>query len=177
MIAKQKTLNHIPFEEWLKERDNMVDLANENCFSNDIILDERETKCEKILAKMREELLTEDTTINTGSYEEKSPKIANSNLFDCLKTMPKPSMAYFYLCSCSPEWIVKKLLYYDFVYLNEAEGVFKVSKDPNFNESGFIAVNVLRAFWSDSSTFDNHLTNLIMLDKEALAKQEHRAIF
>lgn len=149
----------------MQQRDQIVNLANKDCFSNDIVLNERELKCEKILAKLREDMFSEDSIINTGDFVEKSETISNSKLFDCLNCMPKPGMlGMLYAASVRASWIVEKLCYYDFVYLNEKEMKFKVTKDPNFNETGFINCNTLRSFWTDSRKFDAHLINLILLE-------------
>ena len=48
-----KKYEHIPIDEWLEKRDDMVEEANKDCFSNDIHLNDRELKAEKILFKLR----------------------------------------------------------------------------------------------------------------------------
>ena len=72
--------------------------------------------------------------------------------------MPKPGLLHVHATAMARvDWMVKKLCYYDFVYLNQHEGKFKVTKDPNFDDPeklGYIAVNKLRSFWSDPDEFD-----------------------
>ena len=80
------------------------------------------------------------------------PKIKESRLFDCLNMMPKPGiLGILTLGYCRIDWLVEKLCYKEFVYLNEAKAHFRVTKDPNFNEPGYIAVNELRGYWANSS--------------------------
>ena len=41
-------------DEWFKQRDELVAEANDEIFSNDIVLNDRELKCEKVLFKLRQ---------------------------------------------------------------------------------------------------------------------------
>ena len=87
-------------------------------------------------------MLAEDPTIATGDYYEKLPKLKDSELYNALDRMPKPGLMHLHLTAAlRVDWMVEKLCYYDFVYLNQQEGKFKVSKDPKFSEPGYIAVN------------------------------------
>lgn len=119
MRTTSKKYEHIPIEEWLRQRDDLVDKANEDLFSNDIVLNEREEKCEKILIKLRQQMLTEDPVINTGHYPDKLPKLKSSKLYDALDRMPKPAHLHVHTTAgVNVDWLVQKLCYYDFVYLN-----------------------------------------------------------
>ena len=62
-------------DKWIKKRDELVELSNQDLFSKDIVLSEKEIAAEKKLTKMREDLLLEDATICTGSYYDKLPKL------------------------------------------------------------------------------------------------------
>ena len=119
MRKSSKKYEHIPIEEWLKKRDELVEKANEDCFSNDIVLNERELKCEKILFKLRQQMLEEDPVICTGHYPDKLPKLKKSELYNALDKMPKPGHLHLHCTAgVSVDWMINKLLYYDYVYLN-----------------------------------------------------------
>lgn len=137
----------------------------------------REEKCEKVLAKLREELLDADSIVNTGDFSEKSEKIKTSKLYDALNLMPKPALlGKFYRSSVKVEWLIKELCYHSFVYLNEKEMKFKVSKDPDFAMPGYIAVNTLRSFYF-SQDFDAHLLKLMKLNEDTIKTQENHQIW
>ena len=73
--------------------------------------------------------------------------------------------------------MVQKLCYYDFVYLNEKKGKFKVTKDEKFCEPGYVKVNQLRMYWENSDAFDKHLKDLILLSKKAIDTQESHDVW
>lgn len=106
-------------DEWTKERDELVVDANAEIFSKDIVLTERELQCEQKLFKLRQEMFEEDPVIITGDYSEKLEKIKTSALYTALNGMPKPGLLHVHATATARiDWLVKKLCYYDFVYLN-----------------------------------------------------------
>jgi hypothetical protein len=71
----------VDLQKWTKERDELVELSNQDLFSKDINLSEKELAAEKKLAKLREDLLLADDTIVTGSYYDKLPKLLSSEIY------------------------------------------------------------------------------------------------
>jgi len=68
--------------------------------------------------------------------------------------MPKPVIHHIHLtAACPVDFLVDKLLYYDYVYFNEKEQLFKVTRK-GCKEPGFVKVNELRQFWENSTKFD-----------------------
>ena len=89
-------------------------------------------------------MLSDDPVINTGPYYEKLPKLLKSDLYDCLNIMPKPAIHHIHLTAACPlDFLVSKLCYYDYVYYNEKERMFKVSKK-GCDLPGYIKTNELR---------------------------------
>lgn len=129
-------------DEWFKERDDLVIDANAEIFSKDIILTDTETRCDAILKELRRKLLEQDPVIVTGDYSEKLDSLKQSKVHAALNLMPKPGLLHVHATATARvEWLVKKLCYYDFVYLSQADFRFKVTKDPAFCEPGYIKVN------------------------------------
>ena len=141
-------------DKWIKKRDELVELSNQDLFSKDIVLSEKEIAAEKKLTKMREDLLLEDATICTGSYYDKLPKLMSSSVYECLNIMPKPVVHHIHLTAACPiSFLVEKLCYYDFVYYNQKEQLFKTSKK-GCDLPGYVKVNDLRKYWARSADFD-----------------------
>ena len=163
-------------QKWTEERDELVELSNQDLFSKDINLSEKELAAEKKLAKLREDLLLEDDTIVTGSYYDKLPKLLSSEVYECLNIMPKPVVHHIHLTAACPiSFLVDKLCYYDFVYYNQKEQLFKTSKK-GCDEPGFVKVNDLRKYWAKSADFDKYLHDAILL-REGTETQEHHEIW
>lgn len=112
-------VREIDVAAWTHKRDELVEESNQDIFSNDIQLSDKARRAEKKLLKMREDLLTEDATIDTGSYYDKLPKLLSSEIYDCLNYMPKPVIHHVHLTAACPiSFLVERLCYYDFVYYN-----------------------------------------------------------
>lgn len=83
-------------------------------------------------------MLEEDNTLVTGPYYEKLEKLKNSPLYDCLNHLPKPVVHHIHsTASCPLEFLVKKICYYNHVYFNQKEQMFKVSKK-GVTDEGYI---------------------------------------
>lgn len=163
-------------DKWIKKRDELVELSNQDLFSKDIVLSEKEIAAEKKLTKMREDLLLEDATICTGSYYDKLPKLMSSSVYECLNIMPKPVVHHIHLTAACPiSFLVEKLCYYDFVYYNQKEQLFKTSKK-GCDLPGYVKVNDLRKYWARSADFDKYLHDSILL-REGTETQEHHEIW
>lgn len=78
----------------------------------------------------------------------------------------------------SAKWMVENLCYYENVYFNEKQQMFRV-ETPNskVTEPGFIRVNDMRKFWESADKFDEYLYEMISLDAETINSQEHTQIF
>lgn len=64
-------------------------------------------------------MFEDDPTIITGDYSTKLEAIKTSDLYTALNGMPKPGLLHVHATATARvEWLVKKLCYYDFVYLN-----------------------------------------------------------
>ena len=106
-------------DEWFKERDDLVNDANAEIFSKDIVLTDAESRCDAILKEMRRKLLEKDPVIVTGAYSEKLDSLKQSDVHAALNLMPKPGLLHVHATATAKvEWLVKKLCYYDFVYLS-----------------------------------------------------------
>lgn len=76
---------------------------------------------------MRQKLLEKDPTIATGNYYEKLPGLLGSDLYAALNMMPKPVIQHIHLTAACPiEFLISKITYYDNVYYNEKDQMFKV---------------------------------------------------
>lgn len=145
-------------------------------FSNDVTLSAKARAAEKKLAKMREQLLLEDDTITTGSYYDKLPKLLGSEVYDCLNKMPKPVVHHIHLTAACPiEFLVEQLCYYDYVYYNQKEQLFKTNKN-GCDLPGYVKVTDLRKYWARSADFDKFLYDSILL-REGTETQEHHEIW
>lgn len=144
-------------EKWTAKRAELVERADEDHFSNEISLDNKEKKAQNKLIALRKQMLEEDDTIATGFYYDKLDKLLGSKLYECLKMMPKPAVHHIHLtASCSIQFLIDKLCMYDHVYYSEKEQNFKVSKK-GCDLPGYVQVNTLRQYWDSSTSFDEHL--------------------
>lgn len=83
----------------------------------------------------------EDDCIVTGSFYEKLPKLLNSKLYDCLNVMPKTVVHHIHLTAAANiHFLVDKLCYYDYVYFNQKDMMFKVNKR-GVDLPGYLKVN------------------------------------
>ena len=106
-------------DAWNNEKSKMVTLANELHFSNKMHVAPREAVAEKKLIRLRDEMLRKDNTIHTGFIYDKQKALMSSDLYSCFYNMPKPVIHHIHLtASCPIDFLVEKLLYYDFVYFN-----------------------------------------------------------
>jgi len=166
----------IDMEQWNKERDELVQLSNKDLFSNKVKLSDKAIAAEKKLFKLREEMLTEDPTCATGFYYDKLDALKSSKLYDCLNHMPKTVVHHIHLTAAAPiAFLVEKLCYYDFVYFNQKDQMFKVSKK-GCELPGYVKVNELRQYWESSTAFDKYLSDSILLF-EGTETQEHHEIW
>ena len=166
----------VNIEEWNAQRAELIKKADQDHFSNDITLVDRELKVEKKLIKLREELLEEDDTIATGFYYEKLGKLLGSKLYDCLNVTPKPAVHHIHLTAAAPiSFLVSKMCYFDHVYYSEKDELFKVSKK-GCDLAGYVKVNTLRQYWESSTAFDEHLAEKILLS-DGTRTQEHHEIW
>ena len=82
-------------------------------------LSDKELAAEKKLHKIRDQMLEADETICTGFYYDKLEALKSSKLYDCLNRMPKTVVHHIHLTAAAPiSFLVEKLCYYDFVYLD-----------------------------------------------------------
>lgn len=175
-MAKAMSVSPVNIEEWNAQRAELIKKADQDHFSNDITLEDRELKVEKKLIKLREELLEEDDTIATGFYYEKLGKLLGSKLYDCLNVMPKPAVHHIHLTAAAPiSFLVSKMCYFDHVYYSEKDELFKVSKK-GCDLAGYVKVNTLRQYWESSTAFDEHLAEKILLS-DGTRTQEHHEIW
>lgn len=88
----------------------------------------------------------EDDTLVTGAFYEKKTKLMSSDLYDAFDLMPKTVVHHIHLtASCPVGFLVDKLCYYDFVYYNQKEQLFKVNNSQAFvPPPGYVKVNELR---------------------------------
>ena len=65
-------------------------------------------------------MLETDNVCMTGDFYSKLDFMMKSPLYDVLDQMPKPVVHHIHLtAACSVDYMVNKILYYDFVYYNE----------------------------------------------------------
>jgi len=115
-------------------------------------------------------MLDEDPTIVTASHYETLDKLLNSELYECLKLMPKPAVHHTHLTATASLDYLVSLTYNDFVYYSEKENKFFVSRK-GCKLDGYMKVNTLRQYASNAEGFDNHLKELIKLTPER--KEDH----
>lgn len=152
--------------------------ANREEFAIDINLNERELKAEKKLFKLRRDMLEADPVIHTGPYEEKRPKLMASEIYKCLDIMPKPVIHHIHLtAAATPEWLVQKLCYYDYVYYNMKENKFIVLPKEPCTKPGYLPVTQLRQFWANATDFDGDLVRRIKLGADAVDTQESHSVW
>lgn len=81
------------------------------------------------------------------------------------------------MTAASPiDYLVNNLCYYDFVYFNQKDMIFKVSKK-GCDLPGYIQVTKLRKYWGDSKSFDHHLKNIVILSNKEIQTKEHHVIW
>jgi hypothetical protein len=113
-------------------------------------------------------MLIEDDVLITGDYYTKLPKLLASSLYDCFDMMPKTVIHHIHLTAACPiSFLIKKLCYYDFVYFNQKENMFKVNKN-GISMDGYVKVNDLRSYWENSSKFDEYLNEIILLNETTI---------
>jgi len=165
------------YENFLKAREDLIELGEKTHFSNGIKLTPKEQIASKKLNAIRESLFKQDDTVVTGPYYEKSEILKKSALYGLLDMMPKPVLHHIHLTAASNvEFLVKTLCYLDIVYFSEKDEMFKVTKKPEKVPEGYIKVNDLRKFWKSSTEFDKYLENTILL-KAGVETQEHHEIW
>lgn len=90
--------------------------------------------------------------------------------------MPKPAVHHLHLTAAAPIDFLIKLTRYDYVYLNERTGLFKVSKK-GVSHDGYLPVNTLRKYWSSSQEFDQYLREKILLNRNQTKSRESHMIW
>lgn len=88
-----------------------------------------------------------------------------SKIYEALNVMPKPVIHHLHLTAAAPIDYLIKLTYYDYVYFNDKDYMFKVSKK-GIKEDGFVQVTSLRKYWSSANEFDEYLKNRILLTRD-----------
>lgn len=103
-------------------RDALIKQSNASHFSNHITLTKRAFEAEKRLKKLRAAMFEEDPTCAIGDFYSKLPFLLRSPLYECLNLMPKPAVHHIHLTAAVDiNFIVKKILHYDYVYFNKKE--------------------------------------------------------
>jgi hypothetical protein len=109
----------VEFKNHLAE---LVKKSNADIFSNDVKLQDKELKAEKKLFKLRDVMNAEDDTLVTGEFYSKKEKLMKSDLYNAFDRMPKTVVQHIHLtASCTVDFLVDRLCYYDFVYFNQNE--------------------------------------------------------
>jgi hypothetical protein len=102
--------------------------------------------------------------------------LLGSEVYDCLNKMPKPVVHHIHLTAACPiEFLVEQLCYYDYVYYNQKEQLFKTNKN-GCDLPGYVKVTDLRKYWARSADFDKFLYDSILL-REGTETQEHHEIW
>lgn len=126
---------------------------------------------------MRQTLLAADPTIPFGDWYSKLSLLKSSELLECLDVMPKPAVHHVHLtASVEIDFIVEKLLYYDHVYFNQKENMFKTNKN-GVDLPGYVKVNDLRLYWNTSNDFDAYMRKHILMAGSTVKLQEHHMIW
>jgi hypothetical protein len=108
-------------------------------------------------------MFEEDPVCHIGDFYKKLPFLLNSPLYECLDMMPKPAVHHIHLTAAvSVDFLVNKILYYDYFYFNQKDQIFKVSKK-GITEPGYVQVSQLRQYWSSSTEFDKFMRDIILL--------------
>ena len=108
------------------EREAMIKAGNADIFSSHTQVSDKAVIAEKKLIRLRNEMKEADDCIITGDYYEKLPKLLDSKLYDIFTHMPKTVVHHIHLtAACNIDYLVGKLCYYDFVYFNQKDLMFK----------------------------------------------------
>ena len=75
----------------------------------------------------------------TGFYYDNYQNLKISKIYEALDYMPKPVIHHLHLTAAAPIDFLIRLTYKDYVYFNERDYLFKVSKK-GIKEDGFIKV-------------------------------------
>lgn len=81
--------------------------------------------------KLKHSLLKNDPEIICDSFFNKYNDMKTSLLYEALNNMPKPVLHHVHSTCWAPIDLLIKLTYKDYVYFNEKEKSFKVSKTYN----------------------------------------------
>jgi hypothetical protein len=157
----------LTIDDYMKDRLELLKRTKEQSHSSGILLNKNEINAERKLYKLRDELFLSDPAIITGKFHDKVAKIKASKIYEALNVMPKPAIHHLHFTASAPIDFLIKLTYYDHVYFNERENVFKVTKNRLSAEGGFIPVNTLRKHWSNAVDFDNYLKEKILLSRDS----------
>lgn len=131
----------------LLEKDIKMDHAfNQTLSYKGLVVDEK-------LAKLRQHMIDKDHSLVIGDYYDKLDSFVNSDLYDCLKMMPKPVIHHCHLTACASLDFLLSLTYQDCVYYSQRANEFHVSAK-GCSKEGFIKVNTLRQYWKDARDFD-----------------------
>lgn len=96
--------------------------------------------------KLRAKMLEDDPYLMQRPFHEKRDILVNSQLYECLKMMPKPAIHHSHVtAACSVKFLLK-LTYYDIVYYSEKENLFHVSAN-RCTKPGYIECIKLRQYW------------------------------
>lgn len=125
---------------------------------------------------LRDAMFEQDPSLVTGFYYDKLPILKKSMLFEVLKQMPKPAVHHVHLTAAAPLDFLIRLTYYDYVYFNDREKLFKVSKK-GIHQEGFQKVTTIRKYWSTTADFDNYLRDIITLNRESICCKESHSIW
>ena len=127
-------------QKYDQDRERLIAEITAKEFDKDITLTPAEHRVEIKLEKLRAQLLEEDPTCITGDFYEKKTFLEKSKLYEALVEMPKPAIHHLHLTAACPLKYLIKLTYRDYVYYNQKENLFKVTK--NFQgDEGYVSCN------------------------------------
>ena len=137
----------INLDVYMKKRLELIQKNQQEHFSSDIELHRIEINAENKLLKIRDEMFEKDPSLVTGFFYDKLETLKKSKLFEALYEMPKPAVHHVHLTASAPLDFLIKLTYYDHVWFNDREQLFKVSKK-GIKLDGYQKMSSVRKYWS-----------------------------
>ncbi|CAI2365028.1 unnamed protein product [Moneuplotes crassus] len=162
------------FGEYMEEREKIISKDKSLRFTKDVpSLTPDEEVIDAYLKVLRGEMIHEDDSPLLLDFYDGQAIIKDSEAHDFFLGMPKGGHMHVHIEASIAMKTFISFTYNDFVYFNIDTQELKTA--PNgMDEEGFLKCNDLRRNWNLEGTFDEYLTNLLLLQPEDISsKQSH----
>ena len=134
----------------------------ERNFSYGTPLSRADEIADKKLRRIRDQMLTDDPTLITGTHYDKLEALKKSPIYEGLKMMPKPAIHHTHLTATATLDFLLSFTMYDFVYYSEKLSKFIINHEGDVPES-YVSCNNLRAYWQNAQSFDDYIKEKILM--------------